>query len=45
MTAAFATLRDRLEAAADTQDHGEITKILDEVLEFVQGGLEAMRAR
>jgi AcrR family transcriptional regulator len=45
MTAAFATLRDRLEAAADIQDHGEITQILDEVLEFVQGGLEAMRAR
>jgi AcrR family transcriptional regulator len=45
MTAAFATVRDRLQAAAGVQDHGEVMEILDEVLEFVRGGLEAMRAR
>ena len=45
MTAAFATVRDRLEAATEMQDHGEVMEILDEVLEFVRGGLEAMRAR
>jgi AcrR family transcriptional regulator len=42
MTAALAAVRDRLEAAAG---HGEVMEILDEVLEFVRGGLEAMRAR
>lgn len=45
MTAAFAAVRDRLQAAVDTTDHGEATEIVDEVLEFVRGGLEAMRAR
>ena len=45
MTAAFAAVRDRLEAASEMQDHGEVMEILDEVLEFVRGGLEAMRAR
>ena len=45
MTAAFAALPDRLEAAAGVSDHGEVMEILDEVLEFVRGGLEAMRAR
>jgi len=45
MTAAFAAVRDRLEAAADMPDHSEVMEILDEVLEFMRGGLEAMRAR
>jgi len=45
MTAAFAAVRDRLEAAADMPEHSEVMEILDEVLEFMQGGLEAMRAR
>jgi AcrR family transcriptional regulator len=45
MTAAFAAMRDRLEAAADMPEHSEVMEILDEVLEFMQGGLEAMRAR
>ena len=42
MTAALAAVRDRLEAAAG---HDEVMEILDEVLEFVRGGLEATRAR
>jgi AcrR family transcriptional regulator len=45
MTAAFATVRDRLEASGDVTDPADVTQILDEVLEFVRGGLEAMRAR
>jgi hypothetical protein len=45
MTAALAAVHDRLEAAAGVPDHGEVMEILDEVLEFVRGGLEAMRAR
>jgi AcrR family transcriptional regulator len=44
MTAAFAAVRERLEAATDTHDHGEVMEILDEVLEFMRGGLEAIRA-
>jgi hypothetical protein len=44
-SAAFAAVCDGLEAAADVADHGEVMEILDEVLEFVRGGLEAMRAR
>jgi AcrR family transcriptional regulator len=45
MTAALAAVRDRLAAAAGVPDHGEVMEILEEVLEFVRGGLEAMRAR
>jgi AcrR family transcriptional regulator len=45
MTAAFAAVRDRLEEAVDTPDHEGVMEILDEVLEFMRGGLDAMRAR
>ena len=45
MMAAVAAVRDRLEAAAGIPDHGESMKIIDEVLEFVRGGLDAMRTR
>jgi hypothetical protein len=45
MTAAFAAVRDRLEAAAELPEHSEVMEILDEVLEFMRGGLDAMRAR
>jgi hypothetical protein len=43
MTAAFATVRDRLETAPDEPDHEEVMQILDEVLEFMQGGLQALK--
>ena len=43
MTAAFATVRDRLETSPDEPDHEEVMQILDEVLEFMQGGLQALK--
>ena len=43
MTAAFKTVRDRLAADGDTPNHEEVMKILDDVLEFLQGGLEALQ--
>jgi AcrR family transcriptional regulator len=45
MTAAFATVRDRLEATRSMPDHQEVMQILDQVLEFLRGGLEAMRGQ
>jgi AcrR family transcriptional regulator len=45
MTAALAAVRDRLEVAAELPEHTEVMEILDEVLEFMRGGLDAMRAR
>jgi AcrR family transcriptional regulator len=45
MTAAFAAVRDRLEAAAEDPDHEEIMRILEQVLEFLQGGLQALQTR
>jgi AcrR family transcriptional regulator len=42
MTAAFTTVRDRLEASLDP-DHEQAMQILDQVLEFLQGGLEALQ--
>jgi AcrR family transcriptional regulator len=45
MTAAFATVRARLEATPGTPDHDEVMRIVDEVLEFLRGGLEALRER
>ena len=45
MTAAFAAVRDRLDPGAGMPDHAEVMEIIDEVLEFVQGGLEALRGR
>lgn len=44
MTAALAAVRDRLHAI-DASDHDAGIEIIDEVLEFVRGGLDAMRAR
>jgi AcrR family transcriptional regulator len=44
MTAAFATVRDRLEAAADEPDHEDVMAILDQVLEFLQGGIQALQS-
>ena len=44
MTAAFMNVRDRLEAEAGGPiDHERAMEILDEVLGFVRGGLDAMR--
>ena len=43
MTAAFLTVRDRLEASTDEPGHQEVMQILDQVLEFLQGGLDAVR--
>ncbi len=43
MTAAFKTVRDRLAADGDEPNHEEVMKILDDVLEFLQGGLEALQ--
>jgi len=43
MTAAFMTVRDRLEASTDEQDHQRVMRVLDQVLEFLQGGLEALQ--
>lgn len=43
MTAAFKTVRDRLEAATDEPSHTQVLAILDEVLEFLRGGLEALQ--
>lgn len=44
MTAAFATVRDRLEAAEDEPKHEEVMEMLDQVLEFLQGGLQALQS-
>lgn len=44
MTAAFTTLRDRLEAeSGEPLTHEQTMAILDEVLEFLRGGLETLR--
>jgi hypothetical protein len=44
MTAAFTTARDRFEAAAgEPLTHEQAMQILDEVLEFLRGGLEALQ--
>ena len=44
MTAAFSNVRDRLEAeSGGPLDHDQAIAILDEVLDFVRGGLETMR--
>jgi AcrR family transcriptional regulator len=44
ITAAFTTMRDRLEAESGEQiSHEQAMAILDEVLEFLSGGLEALR--
>jgi AcrR family transcriptional regulator len=44
ITAAFTTMRDRLEGESGQQiTHEQAIAILDEVLEFLSGGLEALR--
>ena len=45
MTAAFEAVRDRLSSAGDEPDHDAAMEILDQVLEFLQGGLEALQGR
>ncbi len=46
VTAAFNAVRDRLVEQADGPvSHGEALDILDEVLEFLRGGLEALQQR
>jgi AcrR family transcriptional regulator len=44
MTAAFTAVRDRMEDAGDDSSHEQGMEILDQVLEFLQGGLEALQA-
>ncbi len=43
MTAAFTAVRDRLEASAGEPDPAEAMEIIDQVLEFLQGGIQALR--
>ena len=44
MTAAFTAMRDRLEAeSGEPLSHEQAMVILDEVLEFVRGGLDGLR--
>lgn len=43
MTAAFTTVRERLEEAPDEPNHEQDLAILDQVLEFLQGGLRALQ--
>jgi AcrR family transcriptional regulator len=43
MTAAFTTVRERLEEAADEPNHEQAMVIVDQVLEFLQGGLQALQ--
>jgi AcrR family transcriptional regulator len=46
MTAAFTTVRDRLEAeSGEPISHEQTMGILDEVLEFLRGGVEALQRR
>jgi AcrR family transcriptional regulator len=45
MTAAFATARDRLEASADGPNHDDMMAIVDQMLEFLQGGIAALQTR
>jgi AcrR family transcriptional regulator len=46
MTAAFGSLSDRLAAeSGESISHEQMMGIVDEVLEFLRGGLEAMRHR
>jgi AcrR family transcriptional regulator len=45
MIAAFGAVRDRLAASIGEPDHEAAMEILDEVLEFLQGGLEAVQHR
>jgi AcrR family transcriptional regulator len=42
MTAAFMTVRDRVQASSG---HGDVMQIIEQMLEFLQGGLEALQNR
>jgi len=44
MTAAFAKVRDRLEAASEEPDHEAVMQILEQVFEFLQAGLQALQS-
>ena len=45
MTAAFTTMRDRIEAeSGEPISHEQAMALLDDVLEFLRGGLEGLRA-
>lgn len=44
MTAAFTAMRDRLEAQSGAPlSHEQAMAVLDEVLEFLRGGLDGLR--
>jgi hypothetical protein len=44
MTAAFTTMRDRVEAeSGEPLPHEQVMAILDEVLEFIRSGLDGQR--
>jgi AcrR family transcriptional regulator len=45
MTAAFTAMSEGLEEPGDASQHEDAMRILDEVLEFLQGGLRALQAR
>jgi AcrR family transcriptional regulator len=42
MNAAFTTMREQLEAGGDAPNPEQVTQTLDEVLEFLRGGLAAL---
>ena len=44
MTAAFAKVRDRLEAASEEPDHEAVLQILEQIFEFLQAGLQALQS-
>jgi len=44
MTAAFAKVRDRLEAASEEPDHEAVMQILEQIFEFLQAGLQALQS-
>jgi AcrR family transcriptional regulator len=42
INAAFTTMREQLEAGGDAPNHEQVMRTLDEVLEFLRGGLAAL---
>ena len=44
MNAAFTTMREQLEACGPEPDHEQATRTLDQVLEFLRGGLAALES-
>jgi AcrR family transcriptional regulator len=43
MTAALTAVRERLQADTEKPDHQQVTQLLNQALEFVQGGLERLQ--